>query len=156
MPPKRHFAQCSYLLSLALSHFWFAMPQLVLHADWQEVWHSPQPPFFALSHRLRVFKVLICSILSPSIKRFLIYTLAYHIKGVNLRKRFLLVFGRFLSYPAPFPRSGPAGLYGAPLAEGSSGRGGGENRGKVCGGRYITTSSLFTITYYFTLLGGFG
>ena len=42
-----------YLLSL-FSHFWLAMPQLVLQADWQEVWHSPQPPFLALSHRLRV------------------------------------------------------------------------------------------------------
>ena len=48
------------LLSLVLSHCWFAMPQLVLQADWQEVWHSPQPPFFALSHRLRVSMVLIC------------------------------------------------------------------------------------------------
>ena len=41
------------------SHCWFAMPQLVLQADWQEVWHSPQPPFTALSQRLRVSMVLI-------------------------------------------------------------------------------------------------
>jgi len=47
-------------LSAFFSHCWFAMPQLVLHADWQEVWHSPQPPFLALSHRLRVSMVLIC------------------------------------------------------------------------------------------------
>ena len=33
------------------------IPQLVLQADWQEVWHSPQPPFFALSQRLRVSMV---------------------------------------------------------------------------------------------------
>jgi len=39
------------------------MPQLVLQADWQEVWHSPQPPFLALSQRLRVLSVLICFIL---------------------------------------------------------------------------------------------
>jgi hypothetical protein len=39
------------------SHCWLAMPQLVLQADWQEVWHSPQPPFFALSQRLRVSMV---------------------------------------------------------------------------------------------------
>jgi hypothetical protein len=26
------------------SHFWFATVQEVLQADWQEVWHSPQPP----------------------------------------------------------------------------------------------------------------
>lgn len=46
---------------LVFSHFWFATPQLVLQADWQEVWHSPQPPFLALSHRLRVSRVLILS-----------------------------------------------------------------------------------------------
>jgi len=39
------------------SHFWLAMPLLVLQADWQEVWHSPQPPFLALWHRLRVSMV---------------------------------------------------------------------------------------------------
>jgi hypothetical protein len=32
---------CSSLFSQA----WLAMPQLVLHALWQEVWHSPQLPF---------------------------------------------------------------------------------------------------------------
>lgn len=37
--------QSNYLLSLHFSHCWFATPQEVLHADWQEVWHSPQPPF---------------------------------------------------------------------------------------------------------------
>ena len=42
---------------LLFSQVWFATPQLVLQADWQEVWHSPQPPFFALSHRLRVSRV---------------------------------------------------------------------------------------------------
>ena len=49
---------------LVFSHFWFATPQLVLQADWQEVWHSPQPPFLALSHRLRVSRVLILSIMT--------------------------------------------------------------------------------------------
>ena len=53
-----------YLLTVALlfSHFWLAMPQLVLQADWQEVWHSPQPPFCALAQRLRVFMVTMCFI----------------------------------------------------------------------------------------------
>ena len=64
----RHAAALSvkryYLLSLLLSHFWLAMPQEVLQADWQEVWHSPQPPFFALSQRLRVSIVLICFIVN--------------------------------------------------------------------------------------------
>jgi hypothetical protein len=31
--------------SSLFSQAWFAIPQLVLHALWQEVWHSPQPPF---------------------------------------------------------------------------------------------------------------
>ena len=55
------------MLSLLFSHCWLAMPQLVLQADWQEVWHSPQPPFLALSHRLRVLSVLICSITASGI-----------------------------------------------------------------------------------------
>ena len=51
----------NYLFSF--SHFWFATPQLVLQSDWHEVWHSPQPPFLALSQREAVFNVLILSIL---------------------------------------------------------------------------------------------
>lgn len=27
---------------------WLPTVQLVLHADWQEVWHSPQPPVLAV------------------------------------------------------------------------------------------------------------
>ncbi len=38
-----------YLLFL---HFWLAMVQDVLQADWQDVWHSPQPPWLAVSFRL--------------------------------------------------------------------------------------------------------
>jgi hypothetical protein len=53
---RRHFCCGNYLLSL-FSQAWLEMPQLVLQADWQEVWHSPQPPFLALSHRLRVSMV---------------------------------------------------------------------------------------------------
>ena len=65
-PIRRHpNKRPAYFLAL-FSHCWFAIPQLVLQADWQEVWHSPQPPFLALSHRLRVFSVLISSIAYPS------------------------------------------------------------------------------------------
>lgn len=37
----------------ALFHYfclqtWLPTVQLVLHADWQDVWHSPQPPVFAV------------------------------------------------------------------------------------------------------------
>ena len=64
MPPETaaSFRKNSNYL-LVFSHFWLAIPQLVLQADWQEVWHSPQPPFLALSHRFRVSRVLILSIL---------------------------------------------------------------------------------------------
>jgi hypothetical protein len=34
-----HDQDCAYL---ALSQAWFATVQLVLQADWQDVWHSPQ------------------------------------------------------------------------------------------------------------------
>jgi len=60
---------CTYYSSV-FSHCWLAIPQLVLQADWQDVWHSPQPPFFALSQRLRVSIVLICVMITTSIKIF--------------------------------------------------------------------------------------
>jgi hypothetical protein len=40
---KAAFAKDSNYL-LLFSHCWLATPQEVLQADWQEVWHSPQPP----------------------------------------------------------------------------------------------------------------
>ena len=60
------FLCVNYLLpSLSVfSHVWLAIPQLVLQADWQEVWHSPHPPFLALSQRLRVSNVTMCFIFS--------------------------------------------------------------------------------------------
>jgi hypothetical protein len=49
-----------YLLRfLHCSHCWLATLQEVLLADWQEVWHSPQPPVFADLTRSLVAKVLI-------------------------------------------------------------------------------------------------
>ena len=85
MPPiPAAFYMCNYLLSLVLSHFWFAIPQLVLQADWQEVWHSPQPPFFALSHRLRVSIVLICSMIFTFHIEFYMLSLAYSRRDVNI------------------------------------------------------------------------
>ena len=56
---RRHWFAAAYLPD-EFSHCWLAMPQLVLQADWQEVWHSPQPPFFALSQRFLVSMVLMC------------------------------------------------------------------------------------------------
>lgn len=31
-----------------------------VQADWQEVWHSPQPPFFTVFCSFLVFKVFTC------------------------------------------------------------------------------------------------
>jgi len=59
-PERRRF------LRYFCSHFWLATPQEVLQADWQEVWHSPQPPFLALSQRLQVSRVLILFIMIGS------------------------------------------------------------------------------------------
>ena len=39
--------------------------QLVLQADWQDVWHSPQPPFLTESFRLRTVSVLTL-VMNPS------------------------------------------------------------------------------------------
>ena len=44
------------------SHFWLATVQDVLQADWQDAWHSPQPPLDALSFKFALFKVFICFI----------------------------------------------------------------------------------------------
>ena len=48
------FCDLNYFL---FSHFWFATVQDVLQADWQEVWHSPQPPWAALCFSVAPFKV---------------------------------------------------------------------------------------------------
>jgi len=47
------------------SHFWLATVQLVLQADWHDVWHLPQPPLAAVSLRLALLTVLMCFIKTP-------------------------------------------------------------------------------------------
>jgi hypothetical protein len=58
-----------YFLSAVFlfSHGWFATPHDVLQADWQEVWHSPQPPFFVLSFMSLVSIVLILFMIITSL-----------------------------------------------------------------------------------------
>ena len=58
------------------SQVWFPTVQLVLHADWQDVWHSPQPPFFMESWSFLVFKDLICFILAASFA-YMIWSFSY-------------------------------------------------------------------------------
>ena len=77
----------AYLLSFVVfSHCWLAIPQLVLQADWQEVWHSPHPPFLALSQRLRVSIVSICFILVTSVKIFYTQVLYHFMSSKSIGK----------------------------------------------------------------------
>ena len=57
-------SQCSYFFS----QLWLPTVQEVLHADWQEVWHSPQPPFFTVVCKFFVFNVRICSMAPPPLR----------------------------------------------------------------------------------------
>jgi hypothetical protein len=45
--------------------------QLVLHADWQEVWHSPQPPLVMLFFSVLEVSVLTCFIVISSYRCFI-------------------------------------------------------------------------------------
>ena len=49
-----------YLTSLSFKQTWLPTVQDVLHADWQEVWHSPHPDFSALVFIPALFRVLMC------------------------------------------------------------------------------------------------
>jgi hypothetical protein len=57
---------CLGRLALGCSHSWFATVQEVLHADWQEAWHSPQP-FAAVSLSAPLLIVFICFTAFPSL-----------------------------------------------------------------------------------------
>jgi hypothetical protein len=78
---------------VVFSHFWFATPQLVLQALWQEVWHSPHPPVLALSQRSLVSSVLILFIfMSPYIHEK--YSLNYQmniITNVSFKQELFLI-----------------------------------------------------------------
>ena len=63
--------------------------QEVLHADWQEVWHSPHPPFFTVFCKFFVFRVLICSITLSSLCNYIlgiVYHISSHFKSFFLRQ----------------------------------------------------------------------
>ena len=68
----------NYLSSSSLAHFWFPTVQDVLHADWQDAWHLPQPPFFADSLKFALFNVWICFMIS-SILSWVLNTIIYSI-----------------------------------------------------------------------------
>ena len=51
---------------LYCSHVWFPTVQEVLQADWQDVWHSPHPPFFIVFCNTWVFNVFTCFMLISS------------------------------------------------------------------------------------------
>ena len=62
-PAAYHLCTAAYFCS----QLWFPTVQDVLHADWQDVWHSPQPPFFTVFCKFFVFNVLICFIYVSSL-----------------------------------------------------------------------------------------
>ena len=64
-------------------------------ADWQEVWHSPQPPVFAEASSSRELKVLILSIFKNLLVRKYITNLMYHI-SYGLSNIFIIFKGFFL------------------------------------------------------------
>jgi len=41
---KADFISQPFFAFYLFSQAWFATVHDVLHADWQDVWHSPQPP----------------------------------------------------------------------------------------------------------------
>ena len=59
------------------SQAWLATPQEVLQADWQEVWHSPHPPFLTEARRSRVLIVRILFIIKIhlSIIKYALYSI---------------------------------------------------------------------------------
>ena len=57
IPRSSAIIQMTYLFC---SHVWLPTVQDVLHADWQDVWHSPHPPFFKLLFMVCVFNVFTC------------------------------------------------------------------------------------------------
>ena len=66
-----------------------ATVQEVLHADWQEVWHSPHPPFITVFCKFFVFRVLICSISLSSLCNYIlgiVYHISFHFKSFFLRQ----------------------------------------------------------------------
>ena len=82
------------------SQLWFPTVQEVLHADWQEVWHSPHPPFFTVFCNLFVFNVLMCFIMKysfllfldhkPGIPRILSLSEVYHTSPGNATEKSVL------------------------------------------------------------------
>ena len=74
---------------LLFSHFWFATPQDVLQADWQEVWHSPQPPLLTVLVISLVSIVLILfMVIPPKINSSVKHSAYFHYHhSITLRRK---------------------------------------------------------------------
>ena len=73
--PALYFLTLKYTY-LAFSQLWFPTVQEVLQADWQDVWHSPQPPFFIVSFRFFVVNVLILFTIYTILLSIIVYIVA--------------------------------------------------------------------------------
>ena len=58
--------------------------QEVLQADWQEAWHSPQPPFAADFFRFALLSVLICFIAFSLLCNIVFIIIAYCDEKINI------------------------------------------------------------------------
>ena len=76
-----------YYSASLFSQAWFATPQLVLHALWQEVWHSPQPPLTALFAISRVSNVTICFMMMSFLYEIFNYCIFINLRFTLLMNR---------------------------------------------------------------------
>lgn len=74
---------CILKVYLLASHCWLAIVQEVLQADWQDVWHLPQPPFAAVSFKLALLIVLICFISITLRKYIYSYSISHFFRNCN-------------------------------------------------------------------------
>ena len=73
----------SFLITYLCSQLWFPTVQEVLQADWQDVWHSPHPPFLTVFCNLFVLSVFTCFILF-TLLLFIIFFCANNFKYYSI------------------------------------------------------------------------
>ena len=72
--------------------------QDVLHADWHEAWHLPQPPFLADSLRLALLIVLMCFILKTSCFPITMLSAQHRYIFITIISQYITFFNSFLFF----------------------------------------------------------
>ena len=94
------FIRTDYLCSQT----WLPTVQEVLHADWQEAGHSPQPPVFKVLFRIALFTVLMCFLILRYPQYVLLTDLFY--RFLQISASVLLIFSyKLLKKCMLMPRS---------------------------------------------------